>query len=170
MTAWRGRARPADPAEKALYHAILRGFASTGRAPTTDELATSLGAGVSVAQLLGRLHEADVIRLDGSGAIVVAYPFSATATAHRVHLDDGVSVYAMCAIDALGIAAMLEVDITIESTAPDTGQPITITLADQQLTATPATVAVFVGGQNAPGPSADTCCNYLNFFPDHDSA
>ncbi|MEV4158249.1 organomercurial lyase [Nocardia salmonicida] len=170
LVAWRGRAQPSDATERALHHAILRGFATHGHAPTTDQLATSLGANVSVSQVLRRLHAADVIRLDTSGAIAAAYPFSATPTAHRVQFAGGATVYAMCAIDALGMAAMLDTDLMIESTAPDTGHSITITIHEKKLTATPPTVVVFVGGQATQGPSVDTCCNYLNFFPDRDTA
>ncbi|MEU4710849.1 organomercurial lyase [Nocardia salmonicida] len=169
LTAWRGRAQPDDAFEKAFHHAILRGFAATGGAPTVDELATIFSADVFVPQVLRRLHEADVIRLDSSGAIAAAYPFSAVPTAHRVHIDGGATVYAMCAIDALGMSAMLGADTTIETTAPDTGQPISVAVRDQQLTATPTTAVVFVGGQAAQGPSAATCCSYLNFFPDRES-
>ncbi len=37
--------------------------------------------------------------------VSVAYPFSGFPTPHMVTLDGGVRVYAMCAIDALGIPA-----------------------------------------------------------------
>jgi hypothetical protein len=38
----------------------------------------------------------------------VAYPFSGTPRGHRVRIDGEHWVEAMCAVDALGIAAMLE--------------------------------------------------------------
>lgn len=34
----RARTAPADPTERALHHAILESFATTGRAPSHDEL------------------------------------------------------------------------------------------------------------------------------------
>jgi hypothetical protein len=57
--------------------------------------------------VLTALHDIDAIRLDPDGQIAVAYPFSATPTRHRVRIGGHVDVYAMCAIDSLGVAAML---------------------------------------------------------------
>ena len=78
--------------------------------------------------LLRELHDRDVVRLDPHGAIRAAYPFSAHPTPHVVHIADRPRVYAVCAIDALGIAAMLHRDITIDSTDPHNGQPISVTV------------------------------------------
>ncbi|MHA4854887.1 organomercurial lyase [Rhodococcus sp. MSC1_016] len=58
-------------------------------------------------RVLDRLHVADVIRLDPAGRITSAYPFSASPTLHRASIGGGSTVYAMCAVDALGISAML---------------------------------------------------------------
>ncbi|WP_405136301.1 organomercurial lyase [Nocardia sp. NBC_01388] len=171
LSTWRARAQPADPIEKAVHHAILRSFATRGTAPTREELTDSLAdPATPVAAVLRNLHDADVIRLDSSGSIVTAYPFSTAPTTHRVRIRGGATVNAMCAVDALGMAAMLGTDITIEATAPGTGEPITIAIHDQQLAARPPTTVVFVGGRSKPGPSVDTCCNYLNFFPDRASS
>ncbi|MBF6439609.1 alkylmercury lyase family protein [Nocardia cyriacigeorgica] len=171
LSSWRGDARPADPVERAVYQAILRGFADRGRPPTSVELSEALaGHDVSAAVVLARLHDGDVIRLDGAGGIASAYPFSATPTGHRVQISGGPTVHAMCAVDALGVAAMLDTDTEITSTDPVTHAPIIVTTRDQRLTATPATAVVFVGAQATQGPSADTCCNYLNFFADRPGA
>lgn len=167
LSTWRSRAQPAGPVDKAVHHAILRSFARRRTAPTPGELLDTLDdPATPVAAVLGRLHDADVIRLDATGEIAAAYPFSARPTAHHVRIHGGTAVNAMCAIDALGIGAMLDADITIETAAPSTGEPITIAIHDQQLTAQPPTTVVFVGGRSTQGPSADTCCHYLNFFPD----
>ncbi|MFI6213264.1 alkylmercury lyase family protein [Nocardia brasiliensis] len=170
VRSWRST-RPVDPAEQALHHAILRAFATHGHPPTLDELAEVAGGyDVSAEDLLQQLHEADVIRLDAAGTIASAYPFSAAPTPHRVRIAGGTTVYAMCAIDALGMAAMLDTDVTIDSGDPVTGEPITVALADQRLHAQPGTAVVFVGGRALAGPSADTCCRYLNFFTDRAGA
>lgn len=57
----------------------------------------------------------DLLNRDRDGEIAVAYPFSGRPTAHVVRFPSGREVYAMCAIDALGIAAMLEEPITVNS-------------------------------------------------------
>jgi len=65
----------------------------------------------------------------------------------------------MCAIDALGMSAMLDAEIVIDSEDASTGEPITVTVHGEDATADPATTVVFVGAQSREGPSADTCCN-----------
>jgi hypothetical protein len=160
----RRRTKPADPLEKAVHRTILQAFAATGRPPEPTDLPQ---AGTRV---LGRLHDADVIRLDPDGRIRVAYPFSAVPTRHQVRLASGVQVHAMCAVDAIGMAAMLGVDAVITTTDPVTATPITVTFADGQSTWDPQTAVVFVGSQSDIGPSADTCCDYLNMFATRESA
>ncbi len=73
----------------------------------------------------------------------------------------------MCAIDSLGIAPMLGRDTRIESVDVTTGQPITVTTIGGRTTWQPATAVVFIGADAGGGPSADCCCDYLNFFADH---
>ncbi|MGH3757688.1 alkylmercury lyase family protein [Actinophytocola sp.] len=157
----RRRSAPADSVERATHRAILRAFAATGRPPELTKLD---------ARVLGRLHDADVIRLGPDGRIRVAYPFSAVPTRHRVQLPSGVEVHAMCAIDALGLPAMLGVDATIATTDPVTGQSITVTVAARQSTWEPPGAVVFVSAQAGAGPSADTCCAQLNMFTSLETA
>jgi hypothetical protein len=83
---------------------------------------------------------------------------------------DHVDVYAMCAIDALGIAAMLGQDTRIESVYITTGQPVTVTMTPAKATWEPAEVVVFIGADVGGGPSVDCCCDYLNFFIDQTAA
>jgi hypothetical protein len=175
LSAWRTRALPLDPVEKTVHQAILRAFATTGHAPTPGELdAVIAGSGRSTGDVLTALHDGDTIRLAPDGQIAVAYPFSAAPTRHRVRIggrgDDGVDVYAMCAIDALGISAMVGRDTRIESVDVTTGQPVTVTTRSGASSWEPAGAVVFIGADAAGGPSADCCCDYLNFFTDHDGA
>jgi hypothetical protein len=75
LPTWRARAVPADPAERALHHAVLRAFATAGAAPgraTLEQLAAPFA--VPAVELLHRLHERDVIRLGPDGNIRAAYP------------------------------------------------------------------------------------------------
>lgn len=106
-----------------------------------------------------------MIRLDHAGEVVVAYPFSATPTRHLVRLADGIRLFAMCAIDALGIPAMLDTDAVITATDPGGNRTATIQVADGRMTWNPAEAVVFVGAEDGGGPSADCCCDYLNGFP-----
>jgi hypothetical protein len=166
-SSWRTRALPLDPVERAVHQAILRVFATTGRAPAPAELEeVTAGYGDSAEAVLQGLHECDAIRLGLDGRIAVAYPFSATPTRHRVRIGGRVDVYAMCAIDALGMSAMLGQDTAISSVDFTTGQPVTVVTSGERTVWEPASAVVFMGATAGGGPSADCCCEYLNFFTD----
>lgn len=166
--------------ETDVHRAILRRFSMTGRPPAARDLDPLVaGSGRTTTDVLQALHAADAIQLDPGGQIAVAYPFSAAPTSHRVRIrgsGDGpeVEAWAMCAIDALGIAAMLSREVRIESVDATTGRPVTVTVPDPsqggQSVWDPWTAVVFVGASDCGGASADCCCNYLNFFVDDTSA
>lgn len=178
---WRARAMPSDPTQRSVLRAILRGFAATGRAPASATLEPLVAGGSEgLDHVLGELHEQDAIRLDTARRIAVAYPFSGTPTRHRVRIEGGgsdpdVEVWAMCAIDALGIAAMVDRATRIESIDVTTGTPVTVTMPAGKSDPGPAgwdpvEAVVFVGTSSAGGPSVDCCCDYLNFFADRSAA
>jgi hypothetical protein len=126
--------------------------------------------------VLALLHAADFLRLDSGGVIDAAYPFSATPTAHLVQIQDGPAVFSICAIDALGIAAMVGRSVTIRSAEPGTGTPITVTVpaGGGRAIWEPASTVVFTGQQetcgicpepdaSVPSVAADVCCGFINF-------
>ncbi len=102
---------------RAVHQAILRSFAATGHAPEPASL-DAAAAPFSASAALAELAAGDFLYLDQAGRISAAYPFSAAATAHRVRITDGGDAYAMCAIDALGIAAMLSTAASSARPAP----------------------------------------------------
>jgi hypothetical protein len=163
--AGRGRLAPAEGGLRATQSAVLRAFATTGRAPAPEALAVP---GVDVGPALACLHAEDFLRLDGAGRIVAAYPFSAAPTAYLVHVDGGPSVHAMCAIDALGIARLLGRATSVRSADPSTGEPVRVELdaAGRLRDHKPPAAAVLVAA-TAHGDSciaADTCCASVSFF------
>jgi hypothetical protein len=171
LSEWRARSAAHDPAGQAVHETILRAFAATGRTPTRNQLADAVaGHDTDLGDVLARLHAEDVIRLDDAGEIAAAYPFSATPTAHLVTLASGVTVSAMCAIDALGIPAMLDTDAVITSIDPITAAPVRVTISDGRYTWEPAEAVVFLSANAGVGPSADNCCAVLNFFTGSDTA
>jgi hypothetical protein len=158
---------------------VLRWFAATGRPPAAEALAgTAAWYGTTAQAVLARLHAEDFLRLSASGKIRAAYPFSAIPTPHVVDIGGGPRTHAMCAIDALGIAAMLGTGVTITSTDPDTGEPVTITVHADGKTARwqPSTVVIYSGQRTSSGPgnspaaagaippAEEVCCRYINFF------
>lgn len=168
--AGRGRRAPARGGLRAVHQQILRHFAATGAAPAAQTLQhAAAAAGRNITEVLAELAQEDFLTLDGAGNIRAAYPFSATPTRHRVRLKNGVEVWSMCAIDALGIPAMLGQDAVISSTDPVTGAPVTLTSTTGTLRWEPATAVVFVGQRPGGGPAASACCDALNFFTDRDN-
>lgn len=179
----RGRVAPAEGGLRAIHQQVLRSFATNGAPPSAAELAQTAGRYATTAKaVLTALHAEDFLQLTADGQIRAAYPFSAVPTPHQVHLDGGPRVYAMCAIDALGIAAMIRAAVTITSTDPHTGDPVTIAVQADGQAATwhPPAAVVFAGrhasrGGDAPGavraiPAADVTCGYVNFFTSTASA
>jgi hypothetical protein len=161
----RGRIAPSERGLRAVHQAVLRSFAQTGSAPKMW-LLEDCAAPFDAAQALAELAVGDFVCHDDAGRITAAYPFSALPTAHRVQISGGASAFAMCAIDALGIAPMVDSKVVIQSADPSTGQPITVTVDGSDSEWHPGTAVVFAGrtGSEYAGPSAAICCGYMNFF------
>ncbi|MFF3316224.1 organomercurial lyase [Streptomyces sp. NPDC003035] len=167
----RGRRAPAEGGLRAVHQAVLRHFAATGSAPEPAVLeAAAATAGRMAGEVLAELDREDFLTLDGDGQIRAAYPFSAVATPHRVRIADGAEAWSMCAIDALGIAAMLDQDVVISSVDPVTAEPVTVTVTGGAAVWRPAGAVVFVGRRGHEGPAAAVCCDALNFFASDASA
>ncbi len=97
-------------------------FVELGRAPAPEEI----GPSDAIRASWRRLHEAHALVLaPETDELLMANPFSAVPTAHRVH-GNGRSWYANCAWDAFGIYAALGVDGRIDSSCPDCGASLTI--------------------------------------------
>jgi hypothetical protein len=157
--------RLSGPARQ-VHLAVLAAFIATGQPPPRIELerlARSHGGDPGAA--LAELAEADVIAVDGGGEIRAAYPFSPVATPIRVSWAGGPVAYAMCAIDALGMSAMLGRPVTVTAAEPESGRAITVNVDFDRARWRPRGAVVFAGAVAADGcPSADRCCGYINFF------
>ena len=163
--AGRGRIAPPERGLRAVHQAVLRSFVHTGAAPGMPSLAKH-AVPFEVSQVLAELADGDFVCLDQAGQITAAYPFSAVPTRHRVQISGAAAVFAMCAIDALGVSAMTGLPVVIESADPSTGEPVTVHVDGATSTWDPATVVVYVGrtDDRCAGPSASVCCGYINFF------
>lgn len=156
-----------------LHRFVLETFAVTGRSPTLEQIRSRMSlstideAEESLAELerRGSIH-----RKPGDGAVTHAYPFSDEPTAHRVRLAGGPEVYAMCAIDALGMPFMLRKDAVIVSTCAGCGRDVRVEIASGRIAAhDPAHVAVWYGTVEQGCVPATDLCPDLNFFcsPEH---
>lgn len=155
-----------------LHRAVLRRFLDTGTAPALDWLlqsARELGLGDSA---VAELEAADLLHVDG-GEVAVAYPFSGRPTRQQVELEGFPAVYAMCAIDALGIPAMADRDGRVTAVDPCDGAPIVVSVRGGQWRWTPATAVVIVGSTRdcrTDCASWEVMCPNTTFHTSRDTA
>jgi len=105
--------------------AVYGHFAETGQAPAPEEVARR--AGVSVPEVLEAYRSLRAQKLllpqpDGR-SIRIAPPFSGVPTQHRVRAD-GVSYFANCAWDSLGIPAALHRPARVHSRCEQSLEPL----------------------------------------------
>jgi hypothetical protein len=134
-----------NPAAYRFYRDVLLTFVEGGGPPDAARLRLfAERRGVPLEATLARLAVADLVQRDpATGAIAAAYPFSGVHTPHRITLDIdpgagaddeaggaevATHVFAMCALDALGIPLMLGRTGRIASRDALTGEPVTVTL------------------------------------------
>jgi hypothetical protein len=149
-----------------VHLAVLGAFAQTGQAPGRGELdGIAWAGGADPAAVLAELTERDVIAFGQAGEIRAAYPFSPLPTPIRVSWEGGPVTYAMCAIDALGVSAMLGRPVTITATEPGTGRVITVHADRNQARWDSPGAVVFAGATSGDCcHAADRTCGYINFF------
>ena len=154
--------------EDRVWRGILEGFAATGRPPGTAAIAdtTRLSPG-AVSTALDQLRTRDlIVRAADTDALTAAYPFCAWPSGHRVRWD-GAAANALCAIDALGMGAMLGRDTTIEAGCRRCGAPIQVETRRRGMelaTASPATSVVWCGIAYAGNCGATSGCTLKVFF------
>jgi hypothetical protein len=113
---------------------IMRQAASTGRVPQSRDIADALGKPErEIHDALERLAAGKILILaPNDGRIWAAAPFCAVPSSFRVRAK-GVTYSAICIWDALGIAAALHQDATINAVCGDCGDPMTLEVKDGAL-------------------------------------
>lgn len=157
---------------RGLHRAVLRQFLGTGAPPTARWIRQAAADRGLDATALEQLDAADAVHVVNE-VVAVAYPFSGTPTAHRVWLDGLPAVYAMCAIDALGLPAMAGRDGRITSADPADGTPIEVTVRGGAWSWTPAgavVVAARSAGCGPDGGSFQVMCPHTAFHASRSSA
>lgn len=154
------------PDDRALYGVLLQALASGGVVPSLASAAEQ--AGLTVEQANGallRLAGADLVAVDGEQQVIGVFPLSAAPTGHTVRVADGRHLDAMCAVDALGIPAMLGQPGTVTGTDPTTGQPVTVRVADGRAEPDPPGAVVLLA-RAGDGTLASACCRIIDFYAD----
>lgn len=148
-----------------LHRRVLTAIAETGEPPAGAVLAADASAlGVNLGEALDALAGAQLlfVTLERRG-VLGGVPFAAAPTAHQVAVHGGPTVSANCAVDALGIGAMLGRDTDVASADPLSGVPVTASQRAGRWTWEPAGAVVFVGS-SGEGNITDACCPVINFF------
>jgi len=111
--------------ETPVLRAVLRLFADSGGPVSVAAVAESLvGAEPeAVAKTLATLSNDDLLILRGD-RIELAYPFSTSPTPFVVRRPDGRERFTCCALDALGIAPMLNEDVEITTRCHHCNAPL----------------------------------------------
>lgn len=151
-----------------LHQFILKTFASSGRSPSLADVqrAFSLNTEEDAERLLAELEQTQAIhRAPGDALVTHAYPFSNDPTPHRVRLASGVGVYAMCAIDALGIPFMLRSNAAIESACLQCKQAVHVDVREGKIAGhAPKGLMVGYVPMGCCSTPATEQCPHINFF------
>jgi len=165
------RRRRLSKPELELYFWILRRFRTQGRPSDAEIGEAAKRHGLDAEHALERLAREDLVHRDRDSQIAVAYPFSGRPTAHRVRFPGGHEVFAMCAIDALGIAPMFREPIEVSSQDPLSGDEIRSRVEpDGDADWWPPSAVVVAGVLDRQGDSCACCCPVLNFFASTENA
>ena len=132
LAKWTARGNLSAGARAALRE-ILDRLVADGRPVDVATLAAPVTA-------VDELDARDLAYVSG-GQVVLAYPWSGTPTAFLTVLPDGRERWACCAIDALGISAMLGQPVTVRAACHHCGEPIELDLTPRGARTDPGTMA-----------------------------
>lgn len=154
------------PPVRNLHRAVLRAFLASDGSPGTTWLREKASAfHLEPDEAILALAEADLVHVDGDN-ITVAYPFSGIPTNHKVGLGDDRTVWAMCALDALGVLSLIDSDGRVHSSDPDTGAPIRVERSDGQWRWEPTTAVLLLAFSDAATSSDEGLCPHIDFHVD----
>lgn len=137
-----------------------------GRTPTTAEMRLALKkSDGNIIRILNELEKKDILlRKRGTQEILSIYPLSLTPTEHQILLENGKRLFAMCAVDALGMPIMFNRNIKVISQCEKCKQKITIEIKNEEIAWVSHPNIVIWSPRHQIAPSAETCCPLVNFF------
>ena len=152
----------AEPAGR-LHRALLDALLATGEAPSRESLAAHLA--IEPDGLSAALHElvaADYAAFDESGRLTCLYPLSPHPTPH-VAIVDGQRRYAMCAVDLLGIPAMLRRELALEGRCAACEASIVLRVRPGTVITAEPPAALVVVRRDEAAPAVLACCPFTVF-------
>jgi Alkylmercury lyase len=162
-----------SPAPHRDLHRKVLGSFLAGKVPSTDLLRSwAAELGIELDDAVADLQQRDVMWLDPeAGLVTVAYPFSGTPTEHRVELrDSGSEIFAMCAVDALGVPFLAGQLATVRSRDMMSGDEIEVLIDPIGVREWEPRGVVVLAAISGDGPSASSCCPHVNFVSSREGA
>ncbi len=155
--------------ENSIRHYILAQTPILGRIPAINEIQGNFRyiREDEFRKIINRLDEVDAIHLNETKTLIeAAYPFSGPKTNHVIKFkkDSFKRIYAMCAIDALGIPFMVKSDIDIHSKCFHCNDEINIEIINYEITSVMPRDLVVWGHMDYSCCAATSLCNNINFF------
>jgi mercuric reductase len=154
-----------DAELRELHKVILSNFVEQGRPLPITEAAGHLSQH-SVEEAFQILAQNDLIVLDVEQQMIMgAYPLSYEVTPHVVEVN-GHAINAMCALDALSVAPMFEVETTIKSSCAIGGKPLSLHMQGEQVSSVDMGDDLYVGirWQTPCGAAAHSLCRDMVFL------
>jgi hypothetical protein len=155
-----------NPLEKETLRAMFLAILELGRAPTIEELQLKMEKTTEeIIHILDELEQKDVLlRRKGTQEIVSIYPVSLTSTEHQVIFEDGKKLFAMCALDAVGIPSLFKINARVDSRCEWGTEKTFIEIRDEKIAAKSHPDILIWNTDEIIIPAAETCCPLMNFF------
>ena len=147
-----------------LHYTLIKKIIEEGYAPTNQTLAEHFG--VNETEVIQALHELQdyhgVVLHPNEPKVWVIHPFSLAPTNFYIKSAKG-QWWGNCAWCSLGVAALLETDLTISTTIGAEGTPITIHIKNGEIIETNLFIHFPIPMKNAWDNVIYTCSNMLVF-------
>jgi len=148
---------------RALHRAILQNYATIGAPPDPRQLRSWPGLD-DPAAALARLADDDLIVCDAPWRVTGAYPFSSEQTPHRV-LFAHHEARAMCAVDALAVAALFVCPTTVVSRCAESDREVQVKQTHNgQITEASDGLQLGIRWQESCGHTAHSLCQEMVFL------
>ena len=135
-----------------VYQNILYSYVQRGISLNKDEIARQVG---NIEESIKILRDHDMVVFDSEGEPVGAYPFTMEPREHEVTVN-GHKVHCMCALDALAVSPMFDMDTMIDSRCHVSGETISIQQHNREILNSDDNGDVFFG--ISWNSAADNCC------------
>jgi len=159
-----------DKQIKQLHQQIIRSFVDKGRIISREEMGHCVSNLVDAVNIL---KETDMVVFAEDGEPLGAYPFTMEEREHSVHVN-GHRVHAMCALDALAVGPMFEMETQVVSRCRVTKDPVSIHQAGNTIVNPDEAGGVYFGiiwgAANADISCADSLCTEMMFLRDSEIA